>query len=135
METTMTTNNTNATTTTNFPKNVPDLKEGQSVHVLAPVYGHRLPTVEERNAWYQEFNASFKADVSSVCDGFGDLYREPSSVDKEFGTGKVLTVAQSEAFPRTIGIASPALEKFCVVLDSDTDEKWIMARRFLEIAA
>ena len=131
----MTTNNTSATTTTNFPKHVPDLTEGQNVRVLAPVYGHRLPTVEERDAWYQKFNASFKTDASSVCDGFGDLYREPSSVDKEFGTGKSLTVAQSEAFPRTIGIASPTLEKFCVVLDSDTNEKWIMARRFLETIA
>ena len=131
----MTTNNTNATTTTKFPKHVPDLKEGQNVRVLAPVYGHRLPTVEERDAWYQKFNASFKTDASSVCDGFGDLHREPSSVDKEFGPGKSLTVVQAEAFPRSVGINTNPSEKHCVVLDSGTNEKWIMARRFLEIAA
>jgi hypothetical protein len=131
----MTTNNTNATTTTKFPKHVPDLKEGQNVRVLSPALGMRVPTADERDAWYEKFNADCKAGIRPMVDGFGDVFRAPCSIDKEFGPGKSLTVVQAEAFPRSVGINTNPSEKHCVVLDSDTNEKWIMARRFLETAA
>ena len=112
---------------------VPQLKKGQLVRVRQGVCGTRATTAEERNAWYEKFHEDCRAGRDVWHDSAGESRLAPSQADTDFSVGKLLTVTAAKVSPKRIGMYFEGRGRYCMVLDTETGQEWMVAKRFLEV--
>ena len=112
---------------------VPQLKKGLLVRVRQGVSGTRATTAAERNAWYEKFHEDCRAGRDVWHDSAGESRLAPSLTDTSFSVGKLLTVTAAKVSPKRIGMYFAGRGRYCMVLDTETGQEWMVAKRFLEV--
>lgn len=112
---------------------VPQLKKGQLVRVRQGVSGTRATTAAERNAWYAKFHEDCRAGRDVWHDSAGESRLAPSQTDTDFSVGKLLTVTAAKVSPKRVGMYFAGRGRYCMVLDTETGQEWMVAKRYLEV--
>ena len=112
---------------------VPQLKKGQLVRVRQGVLGIRATTSAERNAWYEKLYEDCRAGRDVWHDSAGESRLAPSTAERSFSVGKILTVVSAAASPKRIGLHLSGRGKYCMVIDTSTGQEWLVSKRFLEV--